>query len=132
MSDIFLSEGGSKHPALKFESINDSHAGKVIEVTKLEDRDPNGELKTWPNGDPKFVFVFTMTTSDGFGSLWARGNMVKAIREAAQAAGATTMVGCQLAVKYTGEGEKKKGFNAPKLYKAKVELPVKDDSDSMW
>ena len=45
MSDIFLSEGGSKHPALKFESINDSHAGKVIEVTKLEDRDPNGELK---------------------------------------------------------------------------------------
>jgi hypothetical protein len=58
--------------------------------------------------------------------------MVKARREAAQAAGATTMVGCQLAVKYTGEGEKKKGFNAPKLYKAKVELPVKDDSDSMW
>jgi hypothetical protein len=42
------------------------------------------------------------------------------------------MVGCQLAVKYTGEGEKKKGFNAPKLYKAKVELPVKDDSNSMW
>jgi len=132
MSDIFLSEGGAKHPALKFESINDSHAGKVIEVTKLEDRDPNGELKTWPNGDPKFVFVFTLATSEGIGSLWARGNMVKAIREAAQAAGATTMVGAQLAVKFIGEGEKKKGFNAPKLYKAKVELPVKDDSESMW
>lgn len=132
MSDIFLSEGGAKHPALKFEAIGDSHAGKVIEVNKLEDRDPNGELKTWPNGDPKFVFVFTLATSDGFGSLWARGNMVKAIREAATAIGATTMIGTQLAVKYTGDGEKKKGFNAPKLYKAKVEPAVKDDSDSMW
>ena len=68
MSDIFLSEGGAKSPALKFESINDSHAGKVIEVQKLEDRDPNGELKTWPNGDPKFVFVFTVATSEGIGS----------------------------------------------------------------
>jgi hypothetical protein len=42
------------------------------------------------------------------------------------------MVGTKLTVKYTGDGEKKKGFNAPKLYKAKVEPAVKDDSESMW
>ena len=59
--------------------------------------------------------------------------MVKAIREAAQAIGASTMVGTKLTVKYTGDGEKKsKAFNAPKLYKAKVEPAVKDDSESMW
>jgi hypothetical protein len=73
-----------------------------------------------------------MNTADGIGNLWARGNMVKAIREAAQAIGASTMVGTKLTVKYTGDGEKKKGFNAPKLYKAKVEPAVKDDSESMW
>lgn len=133
MTDIFLAEGGSKYPALKFENINDTHSGTVIEVKKLEDRDPSGTVKTWDNGDVRYVFVFTMNTSDGIGNLWARGNMVKAIREAAQAIGATTMVGTKLTVKYTGDGEKKsKAFNAPKLYKAKVEPAVKDDAVEMW
>jgi hypothetical protein len=132
MTDIFLSDGGSKYPALKFENVNDTHTGTVIEVKKLEDRDPSGTVKTWDNGDVRYVFVFTMNTADGISNLWARGGMVKAIREAAQAIGATTMVGTKLTVKYTGDGEKKKGFNAPKLYKAKVEPAVKDDSESMW
>jgi hypothetical protein len=133
MTDIFLSDGGSKYPALKFENVNDTHSGTVIEVKKLEDRDPAGTVKTWDNGDVRYVFVFTMNTADGIANLWARGNLVKAIREAAQAIGATTMVGTKLTVKYTGDGEKKsKAFNAPKLYKAKVEPAVKDDSESMW
>jgi hypothetical protein len=132
MTDIFLSDGGSKYPALKFENVNDTHTGTVIEVKKLEDRDPAGTVKTWDNGDVRYVFVFTINTADGISNLWARGGMVKAIREAAQAIGATTMVGTKLTVKYTGDGEKKKGFNAPKLYKAKVEPAVKDDSESMW
>ena len=133
MTDIFLAEGGSKYPALKFENVNDTHSGTVIEVKKLEDRDPSGTVKTWDNGDVRYVFVFTLNTADGIGNLWARGNMVKAIREAAQAIGATTMVGTKLTVKYTGDGEKKKGFNAPKLYKAKVEAPKpQDDSADLW
>lgn len=133
MTDIFLAEGGSKYPALKFENVNDTHTGTVIEVKKLEDRDPSETVKTWDNGDVRYVFVFTLNTADGIGNLWARGNMVKAIREAAQATGVTTMVGAKLTVKYTGDGEKKsKAFNAPKLYKAKVEPAVKDDSESMW
>ena len=133
MTDIFLSEGGSKYPALKFENVNDTHSGTVIEVKKLEDRDPSGTVKTWDNGDVRYVFVFTLNTADGIGNLWARGNMVKAIREAAQAIGATTMVGTKLTVKYIGDGEKKsKAFNAPKLYKAKVEPAVKDDAVEMW
>lgn len=133
MTDIFLADGGSKYPALKFENVNDTHSGTVIEVKKLEDRDPSGTVKTWDNGDVRYVFVFTMNTSDGIANLWARGNLVKAIREAAQAIGATTMVGTKLTVKYTGDGEKKsKAFNAPKLYKAKVEPAVKDDAVEMW
>ena len=131
MTDIFLSEG-NKYPALKFENVNDTHTGKVVEVKKLEDRDPQGEVKTWPNGDVRYVFVFTISTDNGFGNIWARGNMVKAIREAATASNASTMVGTKLTVKYTGDGEKKKGMNAPKLYKAKVEAAAQDDSTEMW
>lgn len=131
MTDIFLSEG-NKYPALKFENVNDTHTGKVVEVKKLEDRDPQGEVKTWPNGDVRYVFVFTISTDNGFGNIWARGNMVKAIREAATAANVNSMVGTKLTVKYTGDGEKKKGMNAPKLYKAKVEAAAQDDSTEMW
>lgn len=131
MSDVFLSEG-NKYPALKFENLGDTHSGKVIEVKKLEDRDPQGEVKTWPNGDVRHVFVFTLSTDNGFANLWARGNMVKQIREAANAAGVTSMVGTKLTVKYHENGEKKKGMNAPKLYKAKVEAATQDDSTEMW
>lgn len=132
MTDIFLGEGGSKYPALKFDNEGDTHSGKVTEVKKLEDRDPSGTVKTWDNGDIRYVFVFTITTPDGFGNIWARGNMVKAIREAANAIGATSMVGTTLRVKFTGLGEAKKGYNAPKLFKAQVEAAVKDDSVAMW
>lgn len=133
MTDVFMSEGGSKYPALKFENVNDTHTGRVVEVKKLEDRDPDGNIKTWPNGDTRFVFVFTVENNGEFGNIWARGNMVKAIREAAQAAGLSTMIGAGLTVKYSGDGEKKKGFNAPKLYKAKVEAPKPQDaSTELW
>ncbi len=108
MTDIFLSEGGNKYPALKFETPGDTHTGKVIEVKKLEDRDPAGNIKTWDNGDTRYVFVFTISTTDGFGNLWARGNMVKAIREAAAAVGASTMVGTTLSVKFTDLEKPKK------------------------
>ena len=127
MTDVFMSEGGSKYPALKFENVNDTHTGRVVEVKKLEDRDPDGNVKTWPNGDTRFVFVFTVENNGEFGNIWARGNMVKAIREAAQAAGLSTMIGANLTVKYSGDGEKKKGFNAPKLFAAKVEKVATDD-----
>jgi hypothetical protein len=106
----------------------------LIEGKPLQgSRDPQGNTKTWDNGDVRYVFVFTINTGTEIGNLWARGNMVKTIREAATAANVIAMVGTNLTVKYTGDGEKKtKGFNAPKLYKAKVEPAVKDDSESMW
>jgi hypothetical protein len=133
MTDIFLQDGGSKYPALKFKTIGDTHTGKVLEVKKLEDRDPSGNVKTWDNGDIRYVFVFTISTGTEIGNLWARGGLVKTIREAATAANITSMVGTNLTVKYTGNGEQKtKGFNAPKLYKAKVEAGTADDSSAMW
>jgi hypothetical protein len=125
--------GGPKLPALKFVKVGDTHTGVVTEVTKLQDKDPAGNVKTYDNGDPRWVFVFTLETVIGASNLWVRGQMVKAIREAAEKAGVSTLVGSTLSVRYTGDGEKKSAaFNAPKLYAAKVDAPVKDDSANMW
>jgi hypothetical protein len=125
--------GGPKLPALKFVKVGDTHTGVVTEVTKLQDKDPTGNVKTYDNGDPRWVFVFTLETVIGASNLWVRGQMVKAIREAAEKAGVSTLVGSTLSVRYTGDGEKKSAaFNAPKLYAAKVDAPVKDDSANMW
>ena len=57
-----LAGGGPKLPSLKFEKIGDVHSGIVTDVKKLEDRDPAGVAKTWPNGDPRFVYVITLKT----------------------------------------------------------------------
>lgn len=125
--------GGPKLPALKFVKVGDTHTGVVTEVTKLQDKDPAGNVKTYDNGDPRWVFVFTLETVIGASNIWVRGQMVKAIREAAEKAGVSTLVGSTLSVRYTGDGEKKSAaFNAPKLYAAKVDAPVKDDSANMW
>lgn len=125
--------GGPKLPALKFVKVGDTHTGVVTEVTKLQDKDPTGNVKTYDNGDPRWVFVFTLETAIGASNIWVRGQMVKAIREAAEKAGVSTLVGSTLSVRYTGDGEKKSAaFNAPKLYAAKVDAPVKDDSANMW
>ena len=127
--DDLLAGGGPKLPSLKFEKIGDVHTGIVTDVKKLEDRDPAGTKKTWPNGDPRFVYVLTMTTEkDGESNLWARGQMITAIREAAKTIGVTELVGNKVSIKYTADGEKKSaGFNAPKLFAAKVEKVGTDD-----
>jgi len=125
--------GGPKLPALKFAKVGDTHTGVVTEVTKLQDKDPTGNVKTYDNGDPRWVFVFTLDTPTGASNLWVRGQMVKAIREAAEKASVKTLVGSTLSVRYTGDGEKKSAaFNAPKLYAAKVEPAKNDASAEMW
>ena len=119
-NDDFLG-GGSSAPAVKFTNPGDTVKGTVTAVKKMEDRDlGTGQVKTWPNGDPKYVFVFTLNTDEGEASLWVRGNMVSAIREAAHTANVKQMVGTTLAVQFTGLGEAKKGFHAPKLFKAQI------------
>jgi hypothetical protein len=75
------------------------------------------------------VFVFDLDT-DGDGhadhSLWVRGNMVTALRQALADAGLKPSDHPKVTVKFHQLGEpKSKGFAAPKLFKAKAEPGVK-------
>lgn len=123
MSDFLGSTGTS----LKFENVGDIHKGKLLKITPREDRDPNGTIKTWDNGEPKMVYIWELEIENGeTGSIWVRGNLVKVLKDAAKAAGAKTsndLIGADVMIKHHELGESKtKGFAKPKLYQAKIKL----------
>ena len=125
-----LTAGGAA--ACKFVAVGDTHKGKIIAAEKRQQTDyATGTPKTWDNGEPMWEIVITLDTGieDENGEthrrLFVRGAMLKAVREALKDANAKLEVGGELAVRYTGDGEpSKKGFNAPKLFKAKYTPPA--------
>lgn len=129
MSDPFSSQhdpfmeaaGGASAPSVSFAEIGDSVTGVVIKVDERNDTLPDGTPKTWANGEPMKVFIFTLDTADGERAMWVRGNMVTAVKEAARAAGVKTVIGQQLTVQHHALGEKKPGRFPAKLFRAKLE-----------
>jgi|DEB0MinimDraft_6_1074348.scaffolds.fasta_scaffold250244_1 hypothetical protein len=125
-TDDFMSGGGEKLPAFKFNEIGDTVKGQIIDIDKLEDRRPDGTPNTWDDGSPKHVWVFKLDTSmDGTAdtALWVRGNMVTAIRGALADAGLNPSTQPTIiTVKHHELGEpKRKGYHPAKLFKAKAE-----------
>jgi hypothetical protein len=124
MSNDFLASTGT---SLKFENVGDIHKGTLLKITPREDKDPNGTIKTWADGSPKMVYLWELKLEDGSeGTMWVRGNLVKVLKEAAKAAGATCandLVGADVTVKHHALGESTtKGFAKPKLFQAKIKL----------
>lgn len=130
-----LGETGA--PACKFEQAGDTFKGRVVAAVKRQQSDySTGAAKMWDNGDPMWEIVVTIDTGIDTGDgetcrrLFIRGAMLKAVREALKDAAAKLEVGGELTVRYTGDGEPtKKGFNAPKLYKAKYVAPTAQPVD---
>lgn len=129
--DLLL--GGS--PAAKFPTVGTVIKGKVLGQKKQQSKDmATGELKVWDDGTPVWEIVFTLQTDDrdpdiedddGSRRLFARGQMLKAIGQAIrEAKWSRSLVGGVLAVKYDHDGQaSKRGFSAPKVYKARFEAP---------
>lgn len=120
----FLMRGGT--PAVKFPTIGSSVIGVITRPPKMADvTDPaSGEVKRWPNGDAKQQVVIELQTElresgedGGERTLWAKGQMQTAIRDAVRTAGARGLeVGGILQV--TLSGEKPTNLNPQKLYSA--------------
>jgi len=132
--DPFL-DGGDSLPGFKFANVGDKLTGQIIEARQVPDRDLEGNVRKWDNGDERTVWVFDVDTdSDGTAdhSLWVRGNMFTVIREALREAGVGT-VGASIQVTHHALGEPpKKGYHPPKLFtaKAKAGPPIKVKVDS--
>lgn len=114
--------GGESYPALKFDNVGDTHEGRVVNIKRKQDVDYKTKaLLTWPGGDPKYVWLFEIEQPNGeMGTIWVRGNAVKAIRDAVKAAEAGSPVGWNLKLQHHALGEAKDGGNPAKLYRAKI------------
>jgi len=122
-ADPFVSSGVGGAPVVRFNAIGDSITGVVKSIVQQVDTDPTGTPKTWPDGQPMHVFIFTLDTDEGEQRLFVRGNMVTAIREAS---GGRSTIGQLLTVQHYALGEAKRGFSPAKLFRAKVAAaPVK-------
>jgi len=125
-------------PSAKFPTIGSKCEGTIRSYEKTQQRDLDGNPKTWENGDPMWQIVFTIDTGeidadvegdDGTRKVYAKAQMLGAIREAVRKSGHRgDLVGGFLGVKYAADGEvTKRGFNAPKVYAAKFEPPAQTD-----
>ena len=119
-ADPFMQTGNAE--AIKFDTPGQIVTLTVRRVEQKIDTQPDGTVKTWANGDPMHVFIFHGTVDGEERTLWVRGNMVTAIREAVTAAHLPSVVDTNLTLKFTEFGTPtQKGFSPPKLFKAKVE-----------
>jgi hypothetical protein len=128
----FLMRGGN--PSVKFPVLGSTVIGAVTKPIKVMDvTDPaTGEVKRWSNGDPKKQVVIELQTElreseddDGSRTLWAKGQMVPAIRDAVQRAGAKgIMPGSILQVTWSDEKpSSQRGLQAQKIYAARYWPP---------
>lgn len=138
---------GSSAPSISWKDVPNGHTvtGTVVTSEVAQQRDLDGNPKTWEDGNPMKQLVVTLHNDewadaenpDGNRRLFAKGSrkpesksMLAAIIEALRKADAKLDQGGTLTVRYLGEGEvTRKGFNAPKQYAAKYEKPAFDPTD---
>jgi hypothetical protein len=129
----FLMQAGGGAPTAKFPTIGTVHRGEILSMEKKQ------QTLFWDNGEPRWEIVFTIQTDetdpeieddDGKRRIYAKGQMRVAIKDAVAATGyrGSSLVGGQLAVKYSGDGRSEQGLNPPKEYQAKFEAPVAVDA----
>lgn len=120
----FLMRGGV--PSVKFPQLGSTVIGQVTKPIKVvEVTDPRTkEVKRWPNGEPKMQVIIEMLTelreSDedtGERTLWAKGQMQNAIRDAVRNSGARGILpGGVLQVTYVED--KPTDLQPQKIYQA--------------
>jgi len=131
-NDLLMSSGGK---SATFPTVGTVVTGTITAEPKAQQQTDmkTGEPKTFQNGDPMMQIIVSLQTTDreddeddGIRQLYVKANMLKAIREAVQTAGAKGLEpGGVLTVKYVADGEvKTKGFNPPKLYAATYAKPT--------
>jgi hypothetical protein len=126
IAEELVSSGGP--PAHKFEDIGDRVTIRIESIEKTAQTDfATGEALTWPNGDTKWQFVISgVDTATGEPTrVFAKGQMLSAVKEALRAAEAKPETGGELTIKFDSEEPSQtRGFNPRKIYKAKYVAPA--------
>lgn len=107
-------------PGVKFQTLGDSVAGRIVAVEDYQEKVfGSEELKTYPKtGDPVMGVKITLETNPGDEStrvtLWAHGkNMMQSIAQAFRAAGVSDIrVGDDMAVTWSGMDGRAKAYQS--------------------
>lgn len=129
----FLMSGGI--PAFAFENIGDEVEGTVVGALLRQQTDfETGEPVTWPDGNPKMQLIIDLETAlrdpeksydDGVRRIYAKSNLLTAVREAVRAGGGQLLNGGWLKATHDRVGTPpKKGLQAPKLFKCEYKAPA--------
>lgn len=121
-------------PTANFLTVGVVRKGRIRAYEKTQQTDIKGNRLTWDDGNPRWQLVFTIETNDrdpeidnddGVRKIYAKGQMLEAIREAVKASGHRgALVGGYLAVKYDSDGQPSQpGFNPPKQYLVQFKAP---------
>ncbi len=99
--DDFLAGGGASAPSLKFTEIGTTYEGQVVgsevrNVTDFKTREP----LFYDDGRPKKQLRITLNIDGEERSLWAKGQMLNALREAL--AGQKLEIGGTIKVRFDG------------------------------
>lgn len=128
---------GSGGPSAKFPDLGSSVTGPITRIgAPMQQRDmATNALKFWDDGNPMMQLPVDVQTDqrdteipndDGVRTLYIKGQMQAAIRDAVRRSGAKMLeAGGTLTVTYASDGvAAKKGFNAPKVYEANYTPPT--------
>ena len=101
-------------------------SGRITDAsTRQQTKMETGEPLFWADGSPHMELVVTLATPDGDRRLFAKGNMLKAIKAAVKASGAKLLIDGTLEVTRTGQDEPKtKGFKGAWTYEASYVPPA--------
>lgn len=124
---------GSSSRTAKFTNHGDRVWGTIMSAKVRQQTDLDGKLKFFDDGEPMLEVVITILTDlaeddddDGMRTVYAKGQMLQAIRSAAVKAGSRKGIadGGMLFVQYMSDDQpKKKGHSGAKRYFAKYESP---------
>lgn len=122
----------SNAPSLKPKTIGETITGTITEPAskKQATEFESGKPETWDNGDPKWLIVIPVRTTEGlegcfYLNTWGsqKDALVRALHTAGVDADTALVPGTVITMTYTGdEPNKNPRLNATKLYEFKIEL----------
>lgn len=127
MSIISATSGEDRYPRVRFQSVGDAVAGRIISTEDYQETEfaddqargvKKGDPKFFPSGDPVMGVRIVLETSPGDESsrvtLWAQGKrMLSSIAKAVHSQGARDLEeGADLAVTHTGYEGRAKAYQA--------------------
>lgn len=131
----FMDEVAANPPAIKWDNVGDVREITLTrEPKKQQERDINGNLKTFPSGDPRYEWLFIGTDRSGEEhTIYAGWKMQEALHDAFEDAGIHDIVpGCKIKIKRTDDiPATQRGHSPTKTYQAKAEFVADTPEDEI-